>query len=46
MSGACFSTKTSTQKINDELKKRDQDFIITAPRNMGAFEDLMMGTEL
>ncbi len=35
-----------TEKIKDELKERDQDFVITAPRNMGAFEDLIMGTEL
>lgn len=35
-----------TENIKDDLKERDQDFIITAPRNMSAFEDLIMGTEL
>lgn len=35
-----------TEKIKDELKERDQNFVFTASRNMRAFEDLIMGTEL
>ena len=35
-----------TEKVKDELKEHDQDFIITAPRNMDAFEDLIMGHPL
>jgi hypothetical protein len=35
-----------TTKVKDELKQRDQHFIITATRGMDAFENLIMGTEL
>jgi hypothetical protein len=34
-----------TEAVKDELKQRDQDLIITAPRYMYAFGDLIMGTE-
>lgn len=34
-----------TEAIKDELKERGQDFIITAPRYMDAFGDLITGTE-
>lgn len=34
-----------TEAVKDELKQRDQDFIITAPRYMDAFGDLIVGTE-
>lgn len=32
--------------MKDELEGRGMDFIITAPRNMGEFDDLIMVTEL
>lgn len=35
-----------TEKIKNGLNGGDQDLVITAPRNMGAFEDLIMGAEL
>lgn len=35
-----------TEAVKEELKQRGQDFIITAPRYMDAFGELITGTEL